>query len=141
MLRVLNFTKGTATNFTPTELHYGSSPRTEFTNFITDNKSYLSDRTNFCSSATRKQIPFSEGGNEKTQVKHHFEIARKRIIPSCSVRNSTMKKQLKLVSDKQKQPDTVFHKKKYIKTLNGNIREETIVYFNGRTFHITEKFF
>ena len=67
----------------PFWLHHEKKLRTELTNMVEDNKSFLSDWTLFNISLPQKQIPVYVSRKEKAEVEDHMIMARKKKIPCC----------------------------------------------------------
>ena len=66
------------------ELPQGSKLRTELTNIIKDNKSYLSEWTTLVFSVTPKHIPIYVARNERREVTDNVIMARNRRTPRCA---------------------------------------------------------
>ena len=76
-LRVMRFTIHTGLKKTPFELHHGRNPRTELTNIIKDEKSFLSKWSELSISApNRIQIPIYVGRDADGDITNDMVIAR-----------------------------------------------------------------
>ena len=65
-LTVVRFTTHTGLKMSPFELHHGGEPRTELTNIVKDNKSYISDQASLnVVLVPSKQIPIYVASNGK----------------------------------------------------------------------------
>ena len=65
VLRVKRLTMHTGLTVSPFELDHGRKPRTELTNIVKDNKSFICDRTTLNVSVPPKQIMIYVARNEK----------------------------------------------------------------------------
>ena len=95
-LRVFRFKIHTGSEVSPFDLLPGKKPRTELTNIIKDNKSYLSDWTTLNVSVPPKQIPINVARNEKREVTDHKFKARKRKTLCCTSHKSPNRKRVNL---------------------------------------------
>ena len=77
-LRAMRFTVHTGLEVSPFELHHDRNPRTQLTNIIQNNKSYLSDWMSLKVSMPPKQIPINVALNEKREVTDHIILAGKK---------------------------------------------------------------
>ena len=77
-LRVMRFRIHTGLKVSPFELNHGRKLRTELTNTVKDNKSYLSSRTTLHISVPPKEIPIYVARNEKREVMDQIIMDRKR---------------------------------------------------------------
>ena len=76
-LKVMRITIHTGLKLTPFELHHGRKPRTELTNLVKDDKSFLSDWTELPVSAEKKpKIPIYVSRNEEEYVTNYLVIAK-----------------------------------------------------------------
>ena len=83
-LKIVSFTIHNGLKVSPFELHHGRKPRTELTNIIKDNKSYLSDWTTLNVSVPHKQIPKYVARNEVGEVTDHIIMVRKTKKPHAA---------------------------------------------------------
>ena len=83
-LKVMRFKTHTGFKVSPFEHHHRRMSRTALTNIIKGNKSYLSDWTTLNVSVPPKQIPTYVARNEKSEVREHMIMARKRKILCCT---------------------------------------------------------
>ena len=75
--RVMRFTLHTALKITPFELHHGRKPRTELTNIVKDEKTYLSNWSELTISAPdRPKIPIYVGRDAEGEITNHIVMAK-----------------------------------------------------------------
>ena len=120
--RVMRFTIHAGLKVSPFEQHRGRKPRTELTNIIKDNKSYLSDWTPLNISVPPKQIPIYVARNEK-EVTDHIIMARKRKTLCCRSHKSPKRRPVKPVSGNFN-IDVHFLKSNQKKSLEGKYKEQ-----------------
>ena len=76
-LRVMGFSIHTALKMSSFEIQHGRELRTELTNIVKDNQSFLPNWTPLSASVQPKQIPFYKACKEKREVMDHILITKK----------------------------------------------------------------
>ena len=94
-LRVMQFTIHTGLEVSSFELHHGKKPRTELTNILKSNRSYLSDWKTMNVSVPPNQNPIYVAPTEKGELTDQIIMARKRKIPCCPSHTSPNRKPVK----------------------------------------------
>ena len=84
----------------PFELHHGRKLRTELTELVKDNKSYLSDWTTLDVSAPPEQVPKYVARNERGESTEHIIMARITKIACSTSHKSPKRSPVKPISGK-----------------------------------------
>ena len=92
VLRVIRFTIHTGPKMSPFELHHGRKPRTELTNLIERNKSYLSDWTTLNVSVPPKQILLYVARKTKRRGDGPYDFSQEEENPILRITPITKKK-------------------------------------------------
>ena len=131
-LRVMRFTIHTGLKVSPSELHHGRKPRSEYTNIVKDNKSYLSDWKTMNVSVPLKQIPNYVARNERREVTDCIKMTTKKKIACCSSHKSPKRKPTRPVSRNFQYNDFVSGgRRNQKKSLEGKYKEQPKIAIDG----------